>query len=373
MMTINGIVIINRTVLIRTLPYDKNNENYEVIPLDELLQINKLPFKITRSMMLEIVYEAQRASSYDDAAEQIEKHYGYKISKDLVRKVTVLIGNLVYEQDKLKAERTQNNIINSIDNTSPKKDGILYLLTDGAAVNTRIQDENGSTWRENKLGLAFSSDNVIKRGKKENSGYKIIKKEYTSFIGNVEEFGKFFYQIAINQGYGKYKTVIILSDGATWIKNLCELLFPDAILILDKFHLDENIYDYAKAIFNNDEKKYKPWAKMIIKYIMDDKIDKALDEIDKVNFEKIPKGTVNLKGYINNNKERIHYKEYIKKGYYVGSGAIESGNKTVLQKRLKQAGMRWGVPTAQAMLSIRAKFESGLWDEVKHLVYNAEF
>jgi hypothetical protein len=45
----------------------------------------------------------------------------------------------------------------------------------------------------------------------------------------------------------------------------------------------------------------------------------------------------------------------------VGSGAIESGNKVVMQKRLKLAGMRWNEITAQYLLTLRTKFESGLW------------
>jgi hypothetical protein len=52
---------------------------------------------------------------------------------------------------------------------------------------------------------------------------------------------------------------------------------------------------------------------------------------------------------------------YEQKGYFIGSGAIESGNKIVLQQRLKQAGMRWNVETAQNILKLKAKTESGLW------------
>jgi hypothetical protein len=59
-------------------------------------------------------------------------------------------------------------------------------------------------------------------------------------------------------------------------------------------------------------------------------------------------------------ERNLGYKE---KGYYVGSGAIESGNKVVLQKRLKLAGMRWNELPAQYLLSLRAKYESGLWLE----------
>ena len=77
-----------------------------------------------------------------------------------------------------------------------------------------------------------------------------------------------------------------------------------------------------------------------------------------------------MKGYLINNKDKMSYNSYKFKGYYIGSGAIESANKVILQRRLKQAGMRWSVPTAQAVLSLRAKVESGMWDEVKFLVLN---
>jgi hypothetical protein len=73
--------------------------------------------------------------------------------------------------------------------------------------------------------------------------------------------------------------------------------------------------------------------------------------------------------YINNNIDKIDYPSYKEKGYFVGSGAIESANKVIVQRRLKQAGMRWSVSGAQAVLSLRAKAESRLWvSEVKALI-----
>jgi len=47
-------------------------------------------------------------------------------------------------------------------------------------------------------------------------------------------------------------------------------------------------------------------------------------------------------------------------------------NKVIPQRRLKQAGMRWSVPTAQAVLSLRAKVENGAWHEVKTLVLDLQ-
>jgi len=111
-------------------------------------------------------------------------------------------------------------------------------------------------------------------------------------------------------------------------------------------------------------------AVVMTEYIVDGNIPEALGKIKKYANIKVPKGTVNLETYITNNIEKIDYKYYKECGYFVGSGAIESGNKTVLQRRLKQAGMRWSPETAQPLLTLRAKVESGLWDEVRKLVLN---
>jgi len=55
-------------------------------------------------------------------------------------------------------------------------------------------------------------------------------------------------------------------------------------------------------------------------------------------------------------------RSYEHKGYFIGSGAMESGNKVVMQQRLKQAGMRWNVETAQNLLTLKSKAESGFWN-----------
>jgi hypothetical protein len=202
----------------------------------------------------------------------------------------------------------------------------------------------------------FSSENIRKStNKKGESTSKVLKKEYTSYVGSVHEFKKHLFSCAIRNGYGEYEETVILSDGATWIKNIGDELFPDAVQILDLFHLCENTYSYAKAIFKNDESKYIPWADDIIEKLKNGEKENVVKTLNSLKNRKIPKSTVNLHTYVMNNINRIDYKQYKDKGYYVGSGIIESGNKVVLQKRLKLAGMRWEQLFAQNLLSLRAK------------------
>ena len=65
---------------------------------------------------------------------------------------------------------------------------------------------------------------------------------------------------------------------------------------------------------------------------------------------------------MHDNRDAIEYPTYRRRGYFVGSSAIESANKTVIERRLKQAGMRLRADLAGRMLVLRCKLMSGLWD-----------
>ena len=185
-----------------------------------------------------------------------------------------------------------------------------------------------------------------------------MRKEYISYIGAAEEFKKHLLACALRNGYGQFKEAVVLSDGATWIRNMIQELFPDAQQILDYFHLCENVHTYAKSLFNMDASKYTPWSSRICDLLKESKYKAVLQELEP---EKPTGCSVNLYGYISNNIRNIDYALYEKKGYFIGSGAIESGNQLILQDRLKRAGMRWNTETAQAMLTLKTKAESDIW------------
>ena len=352
--TLGGILKIKRVVL------HNRQTKTTVVPKDEYLKILDLPFKITKSMMVEFAFYAQNQVSFEQAKHMLEKTYDIKTNAETIRKVAEYVGKQVFENDTKEAKEKYEQMYELPMLTELEKDDeTLYILTDGAAVNTRIEDENGSTWRENKLVLAFTSKNMIKRP---DGNHIITKKEYSAYVGSIEEFKKYMLNVAVKAGYCKIKNVVIISDGATWIRNACNEIFPDAIQILDKFHLAENLYTYAKYKYGENEKRYKKWVKTIMAYIEEGKKEKAIKILEKEDYSNLPTGIPNILGYINNNINKIDYKEYKQKGYFVGSGAIESGNKVVLQRRCKQAGMRWSVEGAQYMLTLKSKWESNLWN-----------
>ena len=333
-----------------------------IAPLDSYLGLAGLPFKITPNAMLKIAFWAQNQLSFQRAEEAIAEVMHVKVSNDTIRLVTNFVGKVVFECDCKRANEAYAALNGGKVSFPGNRKGVLYIQTDGAALNTRLKDEAGSTWRENKLGEVFSSKDIHfwtdKKGKQQ---HRLLKKEYVSYLGSVSEFKKHLLACALRGGYGCFKDTVVLSDGATWIRNMVEELFPDAQQILDYYHLCENVNTYAKYLFNMDEAKYRPWARDICGKLKDSKYKQVLEELAPLKSSVPASCPVNLIGYITNNRNNIDYVEYEKKGFFIGSGAIESGNKLILQDRLKRAGMRWNIHTAQAVLSLKSKAESDVW------------
>jgi hypothetical protein len=363
----------------------KLNEKTNIVPFDDIIGLNIFNFKITPRAMVEITYWATMFLSYHSALVPIKRIMNIEISYETVRSVTNEIGKLIFTNEMAKANETIN-LFNKckLKKFTNHKKGILYIETDGAMINIHHNDvfslnfksKNTSKtvkedskipktgWHENKLGLVFSSDNIVKKSKSTNNSstlideidddeydIEILKREYVSYIGGVEEFQKLLFSCALRNGYGEYEKTVLISDGASWIKNMRSLFFPDAL----------HIYDFAKKYFNDNEKKYIPWAKATKAAFKNGEYKSLLPEI-KVMQNKIKDISFNFYNYIINNKESINYKEYRDNELYIGSGHIESGNKSVLQERLKRPGMIWSIDIAQHLLTLRTKLKSNLWE-----------
>ena len=66
-------------------------------------------------------------------------------------------------------------------------------------------------------------------------------------------------------------------------------------------------------------------------------------------------------------EKRIQYHTFRNRGLLIGSGAIESAHKDVLQRRLKLSGQRWTKSGLNQMAQLRVAYKSGKWDRIKRL------
>ena len=371
-MTSQGNLIFYRKIL---RPYSKEDEvklldtekTKSIVPLDNFLKINSLPFKVSPIFTLKIARIAINSNSYIEAQKRIFNEFGQKISYETIRNLTNLVGELVYNFDCVQADDAIDLYKTKSVDLKDEIDGTIYLEMDGSFINTRTKNKDNSTWGENKLCLIFNSKNLLEyRDKNGEIFYRINNVEYISLFGCVDEFKKHVLALALRNKYNFYRDIVIISDGASWIKSIKDEFFPTAQQILDIYHLYENTSNFLNIIYT-DQKKINYYREKWFDLLEQGEWKKVIKDLEKFKDIKTPKGVVNLYNYILNNKDNIDYPVYRLKYKFIGSGAIESGNKYIVQRRLKLSGMRWEKTYAQYLLSLRCKEYSNMWNIVEEI------
>jgi hypothetical protein len=176
--------------------------------------------RITKGMTERLTYIGQLLP-FERGTEVLKKLTGVEVSASLVETVSEEIGKEIFDKEMKEAKQAWDKPEEAVPQELPRyqKEGKLYIMTDGLQVNTRVEDDNGSTWKEMKLGLIFCDKDVIKKG---NDSHIITNKEYVSYFGGVKEFKKLLFAAAARAGYGKIAELIVVGDGAAWIWNMCE-------------------------------------------------------------------------------------------------------------------------------------------------------
>jgi hypothetical protein len=164
------------------------------------------------------------------------------------------------------------------------------------------------------------------------------------------------------------KPLICLMDGERQLWNLAEEWFPKAIGILDLFHVLKRLRDVAHCLYAQESPEAGEFVSHHLRMLLEGKVSYVLR-----NFRQLPTKH-DLKGekkktvqsaitYYENNQEHMCYDEYLAAGYPIASGVAEGTCKHLVKDRMERAGMRWELEGAQAVLSLRAVYVNGLWDQ----------
>jgi hypothetical protein len=225
-----------------------------------------------------------------------------------------------------------------------------YAMMDGSMVFVRKQG-----WKELKLGRIFAESSCYHQKKR---GI-ISQSRYVAHLGNHEDFLTKFDSEIINK-----KQIVAISDGARWIWDYWSANYPEAIQILDFFHLIEKIGLWAVLVIK-DSSQREDWMNLCEKLLLNNEsseVELMIQSIDCQGDKKEKQGK--LLTYLTNNKQRINYKTYLDDGLFIGSGAMESANKEVVQKRMKLSGQRWTLKGAQQVVNLRIVFKNKEWHKL---------
>jgi hypothetical protein len=234
----------------------------------------------------------------------------------------------------------------------------LYLEVDGHLCPTRDPkagpDDQG--YREAKAVLAFSGHDVAEVSKER---HEILHKILQAQITDSEAFRSIFTEVYRHARGERAAEVIVLADGARWIWNMVEDLLPHAVQILDFSHAKEYLWDAAKIIYGEGSAFVTPWVKERETLLLEDQVPQVITHLQA--FLDLRPALAPILHYFEQNQGRMRYGTYRQKGYFIGSGAIESAGKQLAAGRIKGPGRRWNVTEVNALLKLRCVFLEQSW------------
>ena len=291
---------------------------------------------------------------YKDAAEAFSRCHAFEVSPDTIREIV----GMLYDESSAFAKGSGGGERDACD----EKAGIVCVMADGTDMPMRRECLKGAKGkdgrartREVKAGAIFVASKT-----KDNEPHRDL--DTTTYVATThrrEKFGKYL-RSEFDRRFGREPdTVLYITDGGKWLHSIHESEFPFAVEILDVYHAVEHLKPLLAGLGikeNSKEWKYRHhyWSECI----KAGKVQNVLDYIWKNMRARLGKDAMREYKYYRSNAGRMKYDEYRANGWFIGSGVIESGCKTVIGQRFKQSGMIWSLKGAKALLPLRTLYKS---------------
>jgi hypothetical protein len=370
----------------------RETQKHEVVPLDARLDLPDSEFSY---VLQDWNQNLCVKGPYDEARESTQKILGLGQS----------VGTL--EQMNLEMARQVDSFFESQPTPPPDEQGpILVLTSDGKGVPMR-RDEPAKSGRRKKgekankkrmacVGAVYSidpfvrtADDVVDEVMRKNAAenrpvprHKQVRAELTREIDGVEVNGKdrifaWFKRMIEAMDPNREKPVVCVMDGERALWKMLAAWLCGIICILDIFHVLERIWQAAHCFHPEGSDEAREFVNQRLKRILQGDVGRVIGGLKQMATKQNLRGT-KLKqlqsaiGYLHNNRRFMHYDKYLAAGYPIGSGVAEGACRHLVKDRMERTGMRWRVPSAQAMLDLRAVHASDKWDEFQSYRMDAE-
>jgi len=312
-----------------------------------------------------LMARAGSQTQFEQAAEDLLCYAGLKIEPREIERVAEDVGRQV---ERWLSEE-QEQIVHPGVSAPPKlqADTKFYVSFDGTGVPVRKseligrpgkQADGSARTREAKLGCVFTQAGLDKEG------YPQRDPDSTTYVGAIESstlFGWRIYAEALRRGLEQAKTVIVLTDGQRYNHTITQTHFSNAVHVVDLFHAYEHLTAIAQLLWGQEAKAPKMWRDLLEAGDISRLVRKAGSQLP--TSAKSKKALLKQLHYFENNALQMRYAEFREKKFFVGSGVVEAGCRTVIGERLKQSGMRWSVRGANAIIALRCCILSGRFED----------
>jgi hypothetical protein len=218
----------------------------------------------------------------------------------------------------------------------------------------------GGEWREGKTMVIGDLDT----GQRGHAG----SLSYVCRVLEADRFAELATVELHRRGTFAAKTVVGVADGALWCQQFYAYHLPDAIRILDFPHAIEHLSRAAQACFGpgDDAATWLATQRTQLLAGAGEAVAQAVTALPVIRAPDLAEAAHvkrQVASYLQERLPQLAYADFLAAGYPIGSGAVESANKLVVESRLKGAGMHWRVGNANAILALRGVLCSQRWDD----------
>ncbi len=353
------------TVPVRRAYYHCSHCGQGVIPRDQELDIVRTSFS---PGVRRLMGQVGSKEAFDQGRQDLEQLAGIRVKTKEVERVAESLG----WQIEAGAERERQAVLSGkvVPLNSASQIPKLYIAMDATGVPVVPRETQGragkdggqAKTRDAKLGCVFTQTGLDEQKR------PVRDERSTTYVGAIEmaePFGRRIYAEAIRRGLRRAGLVIVLGDGAVWIWNIAEEQFPGAIQIVDLYHAREHLANLGKLLYGPATARCRRWTEARKEELDAGNVGAVVGALKRITPQN---GTAQQEvckavGYFQSNAHRMRYADFRRQGLFVGSGVVEAGCRNVIGLRLKQSGMHWTVPGANAIITLRCTQLSARWEE----------
>lgn len=259
--------------------------------------------------------------------------------------------------------------------TGPLKGRRVVVAIDGGRLRERVERPGrrrtktghhgfDAPWREPKLFTIYTVD-------AQGRASKSFRPVYDGTLDGADSAFAMLTAYLKALGAHEAKALMVLGDGAKWIwertAQLAEVLglpadrFSETV---DWFHATEHLHEVAKAPAKWDDTQRNKWLKTAKNILHTGDIDALMEHFDTLAIGRRAPAINEHRTYFRNNARRMQYSALKAANHPLGSGAVKSAIRMIVNLRLKSVGKFWLRQNAQSMLLLRSYLKAGRFDDL---------
>jgi hypothetical protein len=319
--------------------------------------------KLTPGFTEKLCFTVTATGCYEEAAQVVSKWSGPMDDSTL--------HSLVQQMGAQARQQRQERSVQPPRERQPQREAsaLAVLMIDGWQVRHRGEgwgrkktSKPRVEWREMKTGVFYLQEQAAQT----QGGRGIIAdKVVVSVVGEPMELGLRLHWEALRGGLGRARQQLFLGDGAPWIWNLKQDRWDKAIGLLDFFHASQHLWEVGRTVAGEEQSKLAPWVEERLHQLRHGQEKKVLSELAGLKKKRGAAGEALAReqNYFGNHASRMNYQGIARRGWPIGSGAVESACRQK-QCRFKRPGQFWTPKGLGNLIALDEARRNHHWDEL---------